>query len=173
MEYKKQPRNRGRWVFVLALLALCLCAVPALAEDEPEGLMEVDLSAKPEPLAEDVEKGITHLFGVLEDGSKQLSVADIRPMLDFVVNVDADPKDIEPAKRFGGRAICLRRDVSTDLTRILKFFYNPDIPNYLLCPAVLRLSGWHKGSEFLSRSKGLWEESVSYTHLTLPTKRIV
>jgi hypothetical protein len=163
MEYKKQPRNRGRWVFVLALLALCLCAVPALAEDEPEGLMEVDLSAKPEPLAEDVEKGITHLFGVLEDGSKQLSVADIRPMLDFVVNVDADPKDIEPAKRFGGRAICLRRDVSTDLTRILKFFYNPDIPNFLLCPAVLRMSGWHKGSEFLSRSKGLWEELPGLT----------
>ncbi|XXJ21266.1 hypothetical protein ACR42D_17355 [Desulfovibrio caledoniensis] len=148
---------------MLALFALCLFAVPALAEEEPKGLMEVNLSPKPEPLAGDVEKGISHLFGVLEDNSKQLSLADIRPMLDFVVNVDADPKDIEPAKRFGGRAICLRRDVSTDLTRILKFFYNPDIPNYLLCPAVLRMSGWRKGSEFLARSRGMWEELPGLT----------
>lgn len=163
MESKKQPRNRGRWVLVLALFALCLFTMPAQAEDEPEGLMEVNLSPKPEPLAGDVEKGLSHLFGVLEDQSKQLSLAEIQPMLDFVVNVDADPKDIEPAKRFSGRAICLRRDVATDLTRILKFFYNPDIPNYLLCPAVLRMSDWHKDSEFLSRSKGLWEELPGLT----------
>jgi hypothetical protein len=163
MENKKQPQIRGKWILVLALFALCLFAVPALAGDDAEGLMDVNLSPKPEPLAKDVEKGISHLFGVLEDKAKPLSVAEIQPMLDFVVNVDADPKDIEPAKRFGGRGICLRRDVSTDLTRILKFFYNPDIPNYLLCPAVLRMSGWRKGSEFLSRPRGLWEELPGLT----------
>jgi hypothetical protein len=163
MENKKQPQIRGKWILVLALFALCLFAAPALAGDDAEGLMDVDLSPKPEPLAKDVEKGISHLFGVLEDKAKPLSVAEIQPMLDFVVNVDADPKDIEPAKRFGGRGICLRRDVSTDLTRILKFFYNPDIPNYLLCPAVLRMSGWRKGSEFLSRPRGLWEELPGLT----------
>ncbi|EGB15261.1 hypothetical protein DND132_2056 [Pseudodesulfovibrio mercurii] len=166
MENMKQPRLSGIPALVLALLALCLFAASAMAEEEPKGLMDVDLSSKPAPLAGDVEKGLDQLFAVLEDQSKTLSVAALQPMLDFVVNVDADPKDIEPAKRFGGRGICLRRDVSTDLTRILKFFYNPDIPNYLLCPAVLRMSGWHQGCEFLTRSKGLWEELPSLNETT-------
>ena len=157
-EIKKSPRFRGLAALGLALLILCLFATGAMAEDEPKGLMDVNLSAKPTPLAGDVEKGLGHLFKVLEDQSVPLDVAAIAPMLNFVANVDADPKDIEPAKRFGGRGICLRRDVTTDLTRILQYFYNPDIPNYLLCPAVLRMSGWQPGSEFLNRPTGLWEE---------------
>ena len=143
---------------VTGLLVLCLgLTAPALAED-PKGLMEVELAVKPDPLAEGVEKGISHLFTVLEDKSVPLSVAQISPMLDFVINGPVDPKDIAPAKRFGGQAICLRQDVSANLSTILKYFYNPAIPNYLLCPAVLRMSGWHKGSDFLKRNKGLWEE---------------
>ncbi|WP_207264159.1 hypothetical protein [Desulfovibrio sp. Huiquan2017] len=161
MKNKKQSCSLRFRTLVFALCALCLFAAPAAAGDEPEGLMSVDLSSKPKPLAGDVEKGIDNLFAVLQDRSAMLSVADLQPMLDFVANVDADPKDIEPAKRFGGRGICLRRDVSSDLGRILKFFYNPGIPNYLLCPAVLRMSGWREGCEFLTRSKGLWEELPS------------
>uniref|UniRef100_UPI00292D7613 hypothetical protein n=1 Tax=Pseudodesulfovibrio indicus TaxID=1716143 RepID=UPI00292D7613 len=149
---------RGLLPLFAVLLALCLFAPVAMAEDDPKGIMEVDLSPKPAPLDETVEKGISHLFKVLDDKTVSLSVAEIAPMLDFVIGVDADPKDIEPAKRFNGRGICLRRDVKTDLTNILKYFYNPDIPNYLLCPAVLRMSGWHEGSEFLNRPSGLWEE---------------
>ena len=120
--------------------------------------MDVKLSVNPTPLDQEIEKGIDHLFAVLGDQSVPLSVDAIGPMLDFVINVEADPKDIAPAKRFDGNAICLRQDVRSDLGNILKYFYNPAIPNYLLCPAVLRMSGWHKGSEFLTRPTGLWEE---------------
>ncbi|MCJ2165877.1 MULTISPECIES: hypothetical protein [unclassified Pseudodesulfovibrio] len=140
------------------LLVLCFVIVVSAMAEDPEGIMDVKLSVKPDPLAADVEKGLGHLFSVLQDPSVPLSVAEISSMLDFVIDVEADPKDIEPAKRFGGRAICLRQNVATDLTSILKYFYNPAIPNYLLCPAVLRMSGWHEGSDFLSRSRGLWEE---------------
>jgi hypothetical protein len=161
MKNKMSPCFRGLLVLAFALIAPCLFAAGASAEEEPKGLMDVDLAAKTAPLAGDVEKGLNHLFAVLDDKSTPLSVAELQPMLDFVVNVEADPKDIEPAKRFDGRGICLRRDVSTDLARILKYFYNPDIPNHLLCPAVLRMSGWHKDSEFLARPNGLWEELPS------------
>ncbi|WP_272701038.1 hypothetical protein [Desulfovibrio sp. Fe33] len=161
MKSKKLLNVRGLLVLAFVLFAPCLFAAGVSAEEEPKGIMDVDLSAKPAPLAENVEKGLSHLFAVLDDKSVPLSVAELQPMLDFVVNVDADPKDIEPAKRFDGRGICLRRDVSTDLTRILKYFYNPDIPNHLLCPAVLRSSGWREGSEFLARPNGLWEELPS------------
>ncbi len=78
-------------------------------------------------------------------------------MLDFV-SATQDPKDIAPAKRFKGHGICLKQDVSSDLSTILRYFYNPEIPNYLLCPAVLRLSGWRDGSELLTRDTPLWDE---------------
>lgn len=148
------------FVLTLALLACSLFAVPApaMAEDEEKGLMDVKLSKDPEPLAKDIESGIDHLFETLDNPAGKLDAARIDAMLNFVVNGQDDPKDIKPAKRYGGHAICLRQNVSSDLNTILRYFYNPDIPNFLLCPAVLRLSGWHEGSQFLKREKPIWEE---------------
>lgn len=128
-----------------------------------DGLMDVKLSKKPEPLAENVETGISHLFDVLADKNAALDVTTITPMLDFVVNMQTDPKDIAPAKRYEGSGICLRQEVNTNLETILRYFYNPDIPNFLLCPAVLRLSGWHEGSELLTRGTPLWDELPTLT----------
>ncbi|BCS88625.1 hypothetical protein [Pseudodesulfovibrio sediminis] len=146
-------------VFLSLCVLSVLCVVPAQAEDEEvKGLMEVNLSVKPDPLAPTVEKSIDHLYAVLQKKGPAFDMAQIQDMLDFVMDTPGDPKDIEPAKRFGGKGICLRRQVSTDLERILRFFYNPEIPNFLLCPAVLAQSGWREGSEFLARDKGMWEE---------------
>ena len=143
---------------VALIFGLCvLTATPVFAE-EPEGLMDVKLSSKPTPLTQNVESGLDHLFKVLEGDNSMLVMNTIQPMLDFVVNMKDDPKNIAPAKRFNGQGVCLRQEVNTDLDRILRYFYNPEIPNYLLCPSVLRLSGWHEDSQFLQRDKGLWEE---------------
>lgn len=150
----------GLFVFVVFF------ATPGMAGDE-KGIMEVKLSKTPDPLAEDVEGGLDYLFEVLADKDAVFDAARIQPMLDFVVGIQDDPKDIAPAKRFGGEGICLRKEVSTDLDMILRYFYNPDIPNFLLCPAVLRLSGWHEGSEFLTRKTGIWEELPGLTEPVL------
>ena len=120
--------------------------------------MEVKLSKEPEKLDQSIEQSIDHLFSVLNDKTAAFDESKVAPMLDFVINGPQDPKDIEPARRFGGRGICLRKDVKTDLDTILRYFYNPDIPNALLCPAVLRLSGWKDGSEFLTRPTRLWDD---------------
>ncbi|MEF2230013.1 MAG: hypothetical protein V3571_03720, partial [Pseudodesulfovibrio sp.] len=151
-------RNYPSLLALGLLLAALSCAFPAFAEEDPEGIMDVQLAKDPDPLAGNVEAGIDHLFGMLEDKSGTFDQAAISPMLDFVLDGPADPKDIGPARRFGGQGICLRRDVSTDLSTVLRYFYNPDIPNYLLCPAVLRLSGWREGSEFLTRKTRLWDD---------------
>ncbi|WP_419786578.1 hypothetical protein [Pseudodesulfovibrio sp.] len=150
-------KNTVMLAFVLLFAAL-LCAFPALAEDDPEGIMEVKLSKNPEPLAKPVEQSIDYLFTLLDDKGAAMDVSAVGPMLDFVIDGPADPKDINPARRFGGKGICLRQDVSTNLDTILRYFYNPDIPNFLLCPAVLRLSGWREGSEFLTRPTHLWDD---------------
>ncbi len=136
-----------------------LIAAPAMAKDDEEGgIMDFKLSSKPTPLVKDVEKSIDHLFKVLNGDNSQFDTAAVAPMLDFVMGMQTDPKDIEPAKRFGGRGICLLKEVPSDLDKILRYFYNPELPNYLLCPATLRLSGWHEGSEFLTRETPLWDE---------------
>ncbi|MBI9078531.1 MAG: hypothetical protein JEY79_02165 [Pseudodesulfovibrio sp.] len=147
---------------LLAGLLVVLLVAPVMAEDD-EGIMKVKLAKKPDPLAKNVEVSLDYLFEVLADRSLSFDTTRIQPMLDFVAGMQDDPKDIGPAKRFGGYGICLRKEVSTDLDSILRYFYNPDIPNYLLCPAVLRLSGWHPGSEFLSRKTGIWEELPNLT----------
>jgi len=146
----------------LALVAsvVVLCSglwVPAKAEDEPAGLMDVKLAKKPAPLNAKVETGIDHLFEVLRTPGTRFDPAKVRSMLDFVT-LTTEPKDIAPARRFDGQGVCLRHEVHSGLKRILHYFYNPDIPNYLLCPAVLRMSGWREGSEILNLDKGLWEQ---------------
>ncbi|WP_285905861.1 hypothetical protein [Pseudodesulfovibrio pelocollis] len=143
---------------VLALAAAPFAAAPALADDEEGGIMGVKLSVNPDPLDQAVETGIDHLFEVLRDPAAPFDQGKITAMLDFVTSMQDDPKDIEPARRFGGQGVCLRKEVDTSLDTILRYFYNPDIPNFLLCPAVLRLSGWHEGSEFLTRERKLWDE---------------
>ncbi|WP_203529495.1 hypothetical protein [Pseudodesulfovibrio sp. JC047] len=154
-----QTVAHGFWV----MLVCSLLAVSSAFAEDPEGLMDVDLSPKPAALDSAVEAGLDHVFQVLEGDNAQFNLQAIQPMLDFVVNTTDDPKNIAPAKRFKGKGICLRQEVATDLDTILRYFYNPDIPNYLLCPAVLRLSGWHKDSQFLTRDKGLWEELPTLT----------
>lgn len=142
---------------VVFLYVLCGGLTFAMAEEEPAGLMDVKLSPKPASLDAKVEAGFDHLFEVLRTPGAAFDPAKVRPIMDFVT-LTSDPKDIAPARRFGGKGICLRREVKSDLRRILHFFYNPEIPNYLLCPAVLRMSGWREGSEILTLDKGLWEK---------------
>ncbi len=148
--------------FIAAFSALIL-AGPAMAEtDEEKGMFDVKLAKDPEPLADDIEASLDHLFAMIEDPSIQIDMAKLDPMLDFVVNGTEDPKDIKPAKRFSGNGICLRESINADMDTITRYFYNPDIPNFLLCPAVLRLSGWYPDSEFLQRKTPLWEELDSF-----------
>jgi len=146
----------------VALFGLFVCltffaASPAMAEEE-EGLMDFKLAKDPAPLAKNVETSLDHLFKVLDDKSVAFDLAKVQPMLNFVVGMQTDPKDIAPKRRFSSQGICLRQEAKTDLDTILRYFYNPKIPNFLLCPAVLRYSGWHKGSDLLTRERLLWDE---------------
>lgn len=144
-------------LIVVSFMALSIGA-PVFAGDE-DGEEEVRLSVKPAPLAKEVELGLDHLFAVMADPEVAFDPLQVSAMLDFAETTQ-DPKDIKPAKRFKGHGIILRQNVQTDLDRILRFFYNPNIPNYLLCPSVLRYSGWVEGSELVTRDRYLWDDLV-------------
>lgn len=144
----------GLFVFVSFILAR-----PALAEEESQSGIEVPKLAKdPAKLDQSVETGLDHLFAMMGDKSVEINMVQLEVLLDMVVNHKEDPKDIAPAKRFEGKGICLRHTFGSDLHTLLRYFYNKDIPSFVLSPAVLRFSNWKKGSEFLSRSTPLWDE---------------
>ena len=150
-------RTSTRLLLSGVLLFLVFFPSMSLSGDEV-GIMKVELASDSEPLVKDVETGLDYLFEVLADKNAVFDSSKISHLLDFVVGMEIDPKNIEPAERFGGDGVCMRQEVATDLDKILRYFYNPDIPNFLLCPAVLRFSGWYEGSEFLTRQNGIWEE---------------
>ncbi len=144
---------------VMAVFVFCTnVAVSAAQAEEEKGLMDYNLAKNPQPLDPGVESSIDYIFDLLGKRDGILDVAKLQPMLNFVVGMQTDPKDIAPKRRFGGQGICLRQDAKADLGTLLRYFYNPTIPNYLLCPAVLRYSSWHKGTGILALDRPLWEE---------------
>ncbi len=143
------PRQAGI-VLILFVFGLFL---PGIADAEPR---EVKLKKESTPLSKDIEAGFTHLFDLVRKPGGAFDPAAVAPIIDFVANCDEDPKDYEP-KRRGGRGAVMRMDLDVGLKRVLEYLYNPAIPNYVIVPSVLRLSGWEKGSDILSLKKNLWD----------------
>ena len=66
MNINKIPLLRPCLALVVSFFVLCGALWgPAMADDEPEGLMNVKLSKNPDPLDANVETSIDHLFEVL------------------------------------------------------------------------------------------------------------
>ncbi|WP_147822326.1 hypothetical protein [Salidesulfovibrio onnuriiensis] len=147
--YSRLPLGFGMLLFV-CLFAL---ALPEAAFAEPR---EVKLNKESTPLSDEIEAGFAHLFGLVRNPGGSFDPAAVAPIIDFVDNCDADPKDFEP-KRREGRGTVMRMDLDVGLRRVLEYLYNPDIPNYVIVPSVLRLSGWKEGSDILKQERGLWD----------------
>jgi len=146
-----------------AVLVLCLSMVsvpPAFADDDEvvDGVVVPKLSKDPVSLDKSVETGLDHLFSVLEDRSVPFDMAQLGSLLDMVANGTEDPKDIAPARRYEGSGVCLRHSFHSDLGTLMRYFYNKDIPSFLLSPSSLRFSNWYKDSEFMQRATPLWNE---------------
>lgn len=134
-------------------------ASPAQAEDESaSGIKVPRLTDDPAKLDESIESGLDHLFAMLEDKSVAFDQSQVAAMLDLVVNGTEDPRDIKPAKRYEGNGVCLRHSFRSDLDTLMRYFYNKDIPSFLLSPSSLRFSNWYADSEFMQRDTPLWEE---------------
>lgn len=77
-------------------------------------------------------------------------------LLAYVSQMRGDGRDIIPARRLDANGTVLHMTMRTSLSRLMRYCYNPSIPNYLLFPSVLRLSGWHQGSDILTRDPHPW-----------------
>lgn len=153
-----------RHSFFIVGMAFVLClslfaASPAVADEEVvDGVVVPKLAKDPAALDTSVETGLDHLFAVLEDKSVQFDMTQLGPLLEMVANGTDDPKDIAPARRYEGNGVMLRHSFHSDLGTLMRYFYNKDIPSFLLSPSSLRFSNWYKDSEFMQRSTPLWTE---------------
>lgn len=158
-EYVFAPVRRAAAVFACVLAGVFfLLAVPSA---NAAGEADLKIGKQGAKLEAGVQGSLDYLFEQLASGGNSVDVAKLAPMLDFVAGSNGEPQDFEPEKRGGGKGIVLRVNLKSDMDRVLRYLYNPAIPNYLIVPSVLRLSGWYEGSDILKLKQGLWD--------TLPT----
>lgn len=131
-------RSRLGLVFAGTLLALLL---PVLAQAAlPQG----------------VEKDLGTLLDMSQKRGSAINPQDYNDLLDYVMQLKGDARELVPARRYDGNGTVLRVSMKTGLSRLMNYCYNPAIPNYLLFPSVLRLGGWYAGSDILTKDTKPW-----------------
>ncbi|MDR3640816.1 MAG: hypothetical protein P4L39_05790 [Humidesulfovibrio sp.] len=109
-------------------------------------------AALPQP----VEQDLGTLLALSQKHGAAINPQDYDALLDYVTQAKGDGRDIVPARRLDANGTVLRVTMKTGLARLMHYCYNPAIPNYLLFPSVLRLSGWYQGSDILAKDSKPW-----------------
>lgn len=109
-------------------------------------------AALPQP----VEQDLGALMELVQKRGSAINPQDYAQLVDYVLQARGDGRDLAPARRYDANGTVLRMSMKTSLSRLMRYCYNPAIPNYLLFPSVLRLSGWHPGSEILTKDQKPW-----------------
>jgi hypothetical protein len=137
------PSSCFRRLRAIALcgLALFVLSVPAMAQAA---------------LPQSVEQNLGQLLDLSLKRGAAISPDSYNSLLDFVTHTTGDARSLVPNRRYDGNGTVLRMSMKTSLSRLMRYCYNPSIPNYLLFPSVLRLSGWERGSDILDKQPRPW-----------------
>jgi len=138
MSFRYFSPSRLGLSFAAVLLALLL---PAFAQ-----------AALPQP----VEQDLGALLALSQKRGSVINPQDYSALVDYVMQIKGDARDLVPARRYDGNGTVLRVSMKTGLSRLMNYCYNPSIPNYLLFPSVLRLGGWYPGSDILTKDTKPW-----------------
>jgi len=137
----------------VTVLTLLVMSMGVRAEDQ-------NISAEPdsETLPRAVASGLDYLLGLVGQKGAALDPARVDPLIEFASREGYPFEKVLPPQRQSGKGICLKTTVAASLERILRYAYNPQIPNFVVYPSVLRLSGWYPGSEIGTGKRRLWQE---------------
>lgn len=116
--------------------------------------------------SESLIKGLDHLFSEIHSlQHPTLNLKTISEVLDFVANPKSRQELYRDDNRFNASSAYHHFDIQTNLTRILRYAYNPAIPSYAFAPSSVRVSSW-KSTQGQNKSR-LWE------HLPAPERPII
>lgn len=141
------------FVYAAFILAAGLFAVPG-AQAEPR---DVELEKFGKHLDPAVDAGLAHLFELLGDSNATIDSTRLDPLADYVIACDEDPREFEPEER-EGQGIIYKTELQQPIEKVIRYLYDPAIPNYVLVPSVLRISGWYPDSEIFEADKPVWQE---------------
>lgn len=108
------------------------------------------------PLPQPVEQSLGALFDLSLKRNASVNPQDFQSLLEYVAQAKGDARDVVPARRYDSNGSVLRVSMKTSLSRLMRYCYNPAIPNYLLFPSVLRLASWHPGSDIVDKDPKPW-----------------
>ncbi|SNR76483.1 hypothetical protein SAMN04488503_1119 [Humidesulfovibrio mexicanus] len=128
------------------------CGLPVVSLLFALLLPSLALAALPQP----VEQNMGALLDLSQKKGGAINPNDYNALLDYVMQLTGDARDIVPGRRCDGNGTVLRVTMKTGLSRLMHYCYNPAIPNYLLFPSVLRLGGWYAGSDILTKEPRPW-----------------
>ncbi|MGJ3522176.1 hypothetical protein ACR4XJ_04005 [Nitratidesulfovibrio sp. D1] len=159
---------RGLSVTALALgasrtlaltLALTLAGpVAALASDD------ADKTSEKGNLPEPVEGAVSMLLDAVGDRNaapgKGIDLPALRAMLDFAMQPAAATEKALPAKRDAGYGIFYRSTINAPLEKLLRYCYDPAIPQEAVFPASIRSSRWQPDSDIIRNGVRLWDHAA-------------
>ena len=108
------------------------------------------------PLPQPVEQDLSALLDLVLKRNAEVNPQSFDNLLEFVSQSRGDARDLMPARRYDANGTVLRVSMKTPLSRLMRYCYNPAIPSYLLFPSVLRLGGWHRGSDIVDKDPKPW-----------------
>lgn len=137
---------------------LTLAPVAALASDDT-----ADKSSEKGNLPESLEGAISMLLAAVGDRNaafgKGIDPAELRTLLDFAMQPAAATEKALPAKRDPGYGIFYRSHIGAPLEKLLRYCYDPAIPQEAVFPASIRSSRWQPGSDIVKNGVRLWERT--------------
>jgi len=122
------------------------------------GEQNAEGEAGSETLPRAVTAGLDYLLSLVNQRGALLDPDRVVPLIEFASRKNYPFEKVQPSERQSGKGICLKTTVAASLERILRYAYNPQIPNFVVYPSVLRLSGWYPGSEIGGGKRPLWKE---------------
>ncbi len=108
------------------------------------------------PLPKSVEQDLGVLLDLTLKRNAEVQPQSFQSLLEFVSQAKGDARDLIPARRYDANGTVLRVTMKTSLSRLMRYCYNPAIPNYLIFPSVLRLGGWYRGSDIVDKDPKPW-----------------
>ena len=108
------------------------------------------------PLPQPVEQSLGALLDLGLKRNAEVNPQSFQSLLEYVSQARGDARDLIPERRYEANGTVLRMTMKTSLSRLMQYCYNPAIPSYLLFPSVLRLGGWHRGSDIVDRDPKPW-----------------
>ena len=109
-------------------------------------------------LPQDVESSLDYLYRLLDFPEAAFNPDKIRSLLAYSAQKDLRTARITPRRRNDSIGNLHAFSMNASIEKILHYFYNPDIPKYVVLPSLLRLDRWHPETESALRKKPLWEK---------------